>query len=141
LRSHNVAVITACTARGRRGATAPIGDMVLIPVSFGETPMLSSRRVPICEAPSVVDLAVDGKGNVLEARALSEVPMLDRAAVEHARNWKFHPSQKARRRAAFVYEFAFDSQNCWPKQQQAFCRVADQYYRLSSCHATVQPQR
>jgi hypothetical protein len=68
--------------------------------------------------------------------------MLDRAAVDHAKTWKFYPSSYPRRRAAFVYEFAFDSQLCAPQQERhPFWRVAAQYYRLSACSPVVQPQR
>jgi TonB family protein len=142
LRGRNLAAITACSARGRQGAPEAVGDLYVLPMSFAPPPsypqIAQNARV---EGAVVLDLSIDAKGDVLEARALNELPLLDRTAVEHARTWKFYPSEKAHRRGAFVYEFAFDSQKCWPEPQVAFWRVADHYYRLSTCLPTVNPQR
>ena len=143
LRRHNLVLVTACSGRGRPGSPEPIGDQDVIPLSFGAAPVYpqiaESARL---DGAVILDLAIDAKGDVIEARALNELPMLDRAAVDHARTWKFYPSSYLRRRGAFVYEFAFDSQFCAPQQQkQPFWRVTAQYYRLSVCTPLVQPKR
>jgi TonB family protein len=110
---------------------------------FGGAPAYPQIAVSArVEGAVILDLAVDAKGDVIEARALNELPMLDRAAVDHAKTWKFYPSSYPRRRAAFVYEFAMDSQICTQQQEaQPFWRVAAQYYRLSACRPVVQAQR
>jgi TonB family protein len=40
----------------------------------------------------IVELVIDPKGNVREARAVKSVPELDDAAVKAARKWKFEPT-------------------------------------------------
>ena len=111
-------------------------------MSFGGAPAYPQIALSARVAGAIIlDLAIDPGGYVVEARALNELPMLDHAAVEHAKKWRFYPSSYPRRRAAFVYEFAFDSQMCAPQQErQPFWRVAAQYYRLSACTPVVQPQ-
>jgi TonB family protein len=41
----------------------------------------------------IVELAIDVKGNVREARVVKSVPQLDEAAVKAAKKWKFEPAR------------------------------------------------
>jgi TonB family protein len=143
LRRYNVAIVTACSTHGRRGVSESNGDMDLFPMSLGKAPaypqIALSARI---DGAVLLDLAIDAKGDVVEARALNDLPMLDRVAVDHAKTWRFYPSSYPRRRGAFVYEFAFDSQLCAPhEERQPFWRVGPQYHRLSACPPVVQAQR
>jgi hypothetical protein len=53
LRRHNLALVTACSGRGRRGSSDPIGDEDVLPMSLGAAPAYpQSRSVPVGTAPS-----------------------------------------------------------------------------------------
>jgi protein TonB len=54
------------------------------------------------EGKVVVEILIDANGNVVRARILQSVPMLDKAAIETVKQWLFSPAVKKGRPVATV---------------------------------------
>lgn len=54
------------------------------------------------EGTVIVELMIDAKGKVTEARIIQSVPELDDAALECVKKWRFEPAKKAGKPVAAV---------------------------------------
>lgn len=130
----NLAVMTACSGPNRVPASLPSSELEFI--SWGDRPRYpaiaqSARLTGVV----VLELSVDARGMVVDARPLTELPVLTEAAVAHSKTWRAHPS--APRRGIMVYEFALDNPACDRQDQTAFWMVTADYMRLSACEMLI----
>jgi TonB family protein len=87
-------IATAVPTARPSGARPVAGSDVLMPrrTRNAEADYPARALVAGITGTVIVELVIDAKGNVREARAVKSVPELDDAAVKTARKWKFEPT-------------------------------------------------
>ena len=124
----NLAVVSGCFSGDTQAVVNPTDQLQVD--SKGERfvfPHLTSTITGVV----VLELTLDSKGRVVEARPLTELPMLTQAVVAHSKTLRFEPTR--RRRGIFVYEFAKDLINCADDPPPYFWRVTNDFWRISTC--------
>jgi TonB family protein len=128
----NLALVTACTGPGRAQlSTAP--DEVPIE-SYGTVPRYPSiAKGSLTAGVVILDLSIDAKGLVTEARVLSSPRFLSDTAVNHVKTWRVQTTTA--RRGLVTYEFALDDTICTPDDinRTIFRRVSADHVRLGVC--------
>ncbi len=125
----NLAVVTACTAPGRRFGGPPEDPLLLR--SLGSSPGYPEfARSANMRGVVILELSVDGDGAVTAARALNDLPLLAPTAVAHAKTWRVWLGRTGPRYV--VYEFGLDYRECKP-DSASLARVSANYVRLSEC--------
>jgi TonB family protein len=126
----NVALITACTRPGRAPVSIIRDDVTI--TSYGTTPSYPRPAKGMRVSGVVIlDLSIDAKGQVTEARALSGSAALTDTAVAHAKTWRIYPTSA--RRWLVVYEFVLTMAECKPESESVFWPLGTNHVRLRTC--------
>lgn len=140
LTHQNLVVLTTCKGPTRQGGvywtTEPWisdrGDAVYPPIA-------SSARVA---GPVVLSLTLDRGGRVTGAEALSGAPLLESAALAHARTWRFASYRRLPREMIVVYEFGLDLRDCpGGAPRQLFWWADAGHVHLETCSPTIDVSR
>lgn len=115
--------------RAQEGETIDDRDVKL--VSFADlTYPLVAKRARV-QGVVVVRVALDDKGRVATASAVSGAKVLAEASLENARKWTFTPN--ARKTAIIVYNFVLDEGACHDDSPSLFRLQHFNFASITAC--------